>query len=40
MAIKPSPDRSDLESKSRDDLLTIAQVKGVDVATRARPRPR
>ncbi len=35
MAIKPSPDRSDLESKSRDDLLTIAKVKGVDVATRA-----
>jgi transcription termination factor Rho len=35
MAIKPSPDRSDLESKSRDDLLTIAKTKGVDVATRA-----
>ena len=35
MAIKPSPDRTDLESKSRDDLLTIAKTKGVDVATRA-----
>jgi transcription termination factor Rho len=35
MAIKPSPDRSDLESKSRDDLFTIAKTKGVDVATRA-----
>ena len=35
MAIKPSPDRSDLESKTRDDLLTIAKVKGVDVTARA-----
>ncbi|MFI5036245.1 MAG: Rho termination factor N-terminal domain-containing protein, partial [Acidimicrobiales bacterium] len=35
MAIKPSPDRSDLESKSRDDLLTIAKTKGVDVTNRA-----
>ncbi len=35
MAIKPSPDRSDLESKTREDLLTIAKVKGVDVASRA-----
>ena len=35
MAVKPSPDRSDLESKSRDDLQTIAKVKGVDVTARA-----
>ena len=35
MAVKPSPDRSDLESKSREDLQTIAKVKGVDVPTRA-----
>ncbi len=35
MAIKPSPDRSDLESKSRDDLQTIAKVKGVDPGARA-----
>jgi transcription termination factor Rho len=35
MAIKPSPDRSDLESKSREDLQTIAKVKGVDVSARA-----
>ena len=35
MAIKPSPDRSDLESKTREDLHTIAQVKGVDVGARA-----
>ena len=35
MALKPSPDRSDLESKSREDLQTIAKVKGVDVAARA-----
>ncbi len=35
MAIKPSPDRSDLESKSRDDLQTIAKVKGVDLGARA-----
>ena len=35
MAIKPSPDRSNLESKTREDLQTIAKVKGVDVAPRA-----
>ena len=35
MAIKPSPDRSDLESKTREDLQTIAKVKGVDVGARA-----
>ncbi len=35
MAIKPAPDRSDLESKSRDDLQTIAKVKGVDLGARA-----
>jgi transcription termination factor Rho len=35
MAVKPSPDRSDLESKSREDLQTIAKVKGVDVSARA-----
>ncbi len=35
MAIKPSPDRSDLESKTRDDLQTIAKVKGVDPGARA-----
>ncbi len=35
MAAKPSPDRSDLESKTREDLQTIAKVKGVDVAARA-----
>ncbi len=35
MALKPSPDRSDLESKSREDLQTIAKVKGVEVAARA-----
>jgi transcription termination factor Rho len=35
MAIKPSPDRSDLESKSREDLQTIAKVKGVEASARA-----
>jgi transcription termination factor Rho len=35
MAVKPSPDRSDLESKTREDLQTIAKVKGVDVTARA-----
>src|ERR1700679_1672381 len=35
MAIKPSPDRSDLESKTREDLQTIAKVKGVDALARA-----
>ena len=35
MAARPSPDRSDLESKTRDDLQTIAKVKGVDVSARA-----
>ncbi|MGH9020877.1 MAG: Rho termination factor N-terminal domain-containing protein, partial [Acidimicrobiales bacterium] len=35
MAIKPSPDRTDLESKTRDDLVTIAKVKGVDPGARA-----
>ena len=35
MAVGPSPDRSDLESKTRDDLQTIAKVKGVDVSARA-----
>src|SRR5580658_3726561 len=35
MAVKPSPDRSDLESKTREDLQTIAKVKGVDAPARA-----
>ena len=35
MAAKPTPDRSDLESKTREDLQTIAKVKGVEVSTRA-----
>ncbi|HEY5112037.1 MAG TPA: transcription termination factor Rho [Acidimicrobiales bacterium] len=35
MAIKPSPDRSDLESKTREDLQTIAKVKGVEASARA-----
>jgi transcription termination factor Rho len=35
MAIQPAPDRSDLESKSREDLQTIAKVKGVDAPARA-----
>jgi transcription termination factor Rho len=35
MAVKPSPDRSDLESKTREDLQTIAKVKGVEVTARA-----
>ncbi|MGH3732511.1 MAG: transcription termination factor Rho [Acidimicrobiales bacterium] len=35
MAIKPSPERSDLESKTREDLQTIAKVKGVDTPARA-----
>jgi transcription termination factor Rho len=35
MAVRPSPDRSDLESKTREDLHTIAKVKGVDVSARA-----
>ena len=35
MAIKPSPDRTDLESKTREDLQTIAKVKGVEVSARA-----
>jgi transcription termination factor Rho len=35
MAAKPSLDRSDLESKTREDLQTIAKVKGVDVSARA-----
>jgi transcription termination factor Rho len=35
MAIKPAPDRSDLESKTREDLHTIAKVKGVEVGPRA-----
>jgi len=35
MAIKPAPDRSDLESKTREDLQTIAKVKGVDAPARA-----
>ncbi len=35
MADKPSPDRTDLVSKTREDLQTIAKVKGVDVSTRA-----
>ncbi|HEY1825482.1 MAG TPA: transcription termination factor Rho [Acidimicrobiales bacterium] len=35
MAIKPSPDRSDLETKSREDLQTIAKVMGVETAARA-----
>jgi len=28
MAVRPSPDRSDLESKTREDLQTIAKGKG------------
>ena len=35
MAVKPTPDRSDLESKSREDLQTIAKMTGVDVSPRA-----
>jgi transcription termination factor Rho len=35
MAVRPSPDRSDLVSKTREDLQTIAKVKGVDVSARA-----
>jgi len=35
MAVKPTPDRSDLESKSREDLQTIAKMTGVDVPPRA-----
>ena len=35
MALQPSPDRSNLESKTRDDLQTIAKVKGVPVSARA-----
>ena len=35
MAAKPSPDRTDLESKTREDLQTIAKVKGVDLPARA-----
>ena len=35
MASKASPDRSDLESKTREDLQTIAKVKGVDISARA-----
>ena len=35
MAIKPSPERSDLETKSREDLQTIAKVMGVETPTRA-----
>ena len=35
MAIKPSPDRSDLESKTREDLQTIAKLKGVETSARA-----
>ncbi len=35
MAIKPSPERSDLETKSREDLQTIAKVMGVDTPARA-----
>jgi len=35
MAARPSPDRTDLESKTREDLQTIAKVKGVDIPARA-----
>ncbi len=35
MAIKPSPERTDLESKTREDLQVIAKVKGVDLGARA-----
>src|ERR1700722_9884144 len=35
MAIKPSPDRSDLESKTREDLQMIAKLKGVETSARA-----
>ena len=35
MAAKPSPDRTDLESKTREDLQTIAKVKGVELPARA-----
>jgi transcription termination factor Rho len=36
MAVKPTtPDRSDLESKSRDDLQAIAKLTGAEVSARA-----
>ena len=35
MAAKPSPDRTDLESKTREDLQPIAKVKGVELPARA-----
>jgi transcription termination factor Rho len=35
MAVKPTPDRSDLESKSREDLQTIAKMTGVEISPRA-----
>jgi transcription termination factor Rho len=36
MAVKPTtPDRSDLESKSREDLQAIAKLTGADVSARA-----
>ena len=36
MAVKPNtPDRSDLESKSREDLQAIAKLTGADVSARA-----
>src|ERR1700731_4202759 len=36
MAVKPtSPERSDLESKSREDLQAIAKLTGVEVSGRA-----
>ena len=36
MAVKPTtPDRTDLESKSRDDLQAIAKLTGADVSARA-----
>ena len=35
MALQPSPDRSVLESKTREDLQTIAKTKGVDAPARA-----
>ena len=36
MAVKPTnPDRSDLESKSREDLQSIAKLTGAEVSARA-----
>jgi len=36
MAVKPTtPERADLESKSREDLQAIAKMTGADVSARA-----